>query len=92
MRTYYQRPGVPAIRLQTVNVIVCSDDTIQTLQAFADNPKGNKRAEKLFRQKVEAFEKERTAIPSDEEDFENYLDDGVYDVYPGFTIFLTHSV
>ena len=80
------------IKLNTVNVVECSDDSIQTLQAFADNPKGNKRAEKLFRQKVKAFEKERKVAPSDEEDFENYLDDGVYDVYPGFTLFLTHSV
>jgi len=81
------------IKLNTVNVIEITNGTdLQAVRAFADNPKGNKRAEKLFRQKVESFEKERTAIPSDEEDFENYLDDGVYDVYPGFTIFLVHSV
>ena len=81
------------IRLNTVNVIEITNDTdLQAVRAFADNPKGNKRAEKLFRQKVEAFEKERTAIPSDEEDFENYLNDGVYDAHSGYTLFLTHSV
>lgn len=82
------------IKLNTVNVIELTNGTdLQAVRAFADVPKGNKRAKKLFRQLIEEYEK---ALPkasrSDEEDFENYLDDGIYDVHSGYTLFLTHSV
>lgn len=81
------------IKLNTVNVIEVTNGEFQSLRAFADNPKGNKRAEKLFRQLIEEYEKsDKTIVPSDEEDFENYLDDGVYDVFPGYTLYLSHSV
>lgn len=93
MNIQYLRPSKqPAIKLHTVNVIEITDGGFQSLSAFVDNPQGNKRAEKLFRQKIETFEKENKTTPSDEEDFENYLDDGIYDVFPGFTLILTHSV
>ena len=82
------------IKLNTVNVIEITNETdLQAVRAFADNPKGNKRAEKLFRQLIEEYEKSLPkAERSDEEDFENYMDDGIYDVHSGYTLFLTHSV
>lgn len=85
------------IKLNTVNVIEITNGEFQSLRAFADNPKGNKRAEKLFRKLIEEYEKgeaegNKDFAPSDEEDFQNYLDDGIYDVFPGYTLILSHSV
>jgi hypothetical protein len=82
------------IKLNTVNVIeITNGSDLQAVRSFADVPKGNKRAEKLFRQLIEEYEKSLPkAERSDEEDFENYLDDGIYDVHSGYTLFLTHSV
>lgn len=85
------------IKLHTVNVIEITDGEFQSIRSFADVPKGNKRAEKLFRKIIEEYEKpmakgNKDFAPSDEEDFENYLDDGIYDVFPGYTLILSHSV
>lgn len=95
MRTicYYRRGGTAAVKVNTVNVIELTNGELQGLRAFTDNPKGNRRAEKLFRQLIEEYE---ISLPkdtqSDEEDFEDYLNDGIYDVHSGYTLFLCHSV
>lgn len=88
------KPQAPKrIKLNTVNVIEITNGEFQFLRAFADNPKGNKRAEEMFRQKIETFEElTKGVVKSDEEDFENYLEDGIYDVFPGITLILSHSI
>lgn len=87
---YFRLNGQPAVKLNTVSVIEMTNGEFQGIRSFADTPEGNKRAEKRFRQLVKEYE--AGVNPSDEEDFENYLDDGVYDVYPGYTVYLSHSV
>jgi hypothetical protein len=82
------------IKLNTVNVIeVTNGSDLQSLRAFADVPKGNKRAEKLFRRLIEEYEKPfpEAAPRSDEEDFESYIEEGLYE-RTGYELLLTHSV
>jgi len=92
---YLRRNKQQAIKLQTVNVVEIANGEFQGLRSFTDNPRGNKRAERLFRRLIEKYEKPLSKdVPrSDEEDFENYLDDGIYDVFrPRFILILTHSL
>ena len=86
------------IKLNTVNVIEITDGYFQSIHSFADNHKGNQRAEKLFRKLIEEFEKELPEEPlneasphSDEEDFQNYLDDGLYE-HTGYHVVISHSI
>ena len=81
------------IKLNTINVIEITNGEFQSLRAFVDNPKGNKQAEKLFRRLVKEYEKPypKDAPRSDEEDFEAYLDDGIYE-RTGYQIILSHSI
>lgn len=83
------------IKLHTVNVIETIDGTPQSLRAFTDNKKGNKRAENLFVRLVKehnAFGQGSGAGPTfSKEEFSAMLDDGVYDDECGYQLFLTHS-
>jgi len=91
MNIQYLRPFTqqPAIKLNTVNVIELTNGTdLQAVRAFADNPKGNKRAEKLFRRLIEECEPHRY----DETDFTDFLDEGTYEDGSGYQLFLVHSV
>ena len=96
MRTirYYRRGGKAAVKLNTVNVVeVTNNAEMQGIRAFTDNPQGNKRAEQLFRRLIEEYEKPlpEDAPRSDEEDFEAYLDDGIYE-HTGYQLILSHSI
>ncbi len=85
----------PAVRLHTVNVIEITNGDFQGIRSFADTPEGNKRAERLFKRLVKEFElQEEGVVPSDAEDMQNYLNDGIFESGPqwsGYQLLLTHS-
>ena len=90
---YKRKNGQPAIRLNTVNVIEITNGDLQAVRSFADNPEGNKRAERLFKRLVrEHEESDPVDTRSTKEDFENFLDDGSYEDNSGYQLLLTHSV
>ena len=96
MRTvsYYRRGGTVATKLNTVNVIETANGEFQGIRSFADNPEGNKRAEQVFRRLIEEYE--NASLPedaprSDEEDFQAYIEDGMYE-RTGYQLILSHSV
>jgi|FAXJ01.1.fsa_nt_gi hypothetical protein len=96
MRTvsYYRRGGTVATKLNTVSVIELSNTEFQGIRSFADNPEGNKRAEQVFRRLIEEYE--NASLPedaprSDEEDFQAYIEDGMYE-RTGYQLILSHSV
>jgi hypothetical protein len=91
--SYYRRGGTSAIQLNTVNVLELSNTEFQGIRSFADNPEGNKRAEQLFRRLIEAYENSlpQDAPRSDEEDFQAYIEGGLYE-HTGYQIILSHSV
>ena len=89
------------IKLHTVNVIETVNDEFQAIWSFADNPVGNKQAERFFCHKIREYEKENAIIlcnkmgrflPSDKEDFENYIEDGIYDILDAYKLLLVHSI
>ena len=89
---YYTNRG-PAIRLHTVNVIEMNDGDLQSIHSFADTPKGNKLAEKLFVKLVKKEEIESHAtVVSNRFDMDNYLDDGIFENGSGYSIIISHSV
>jgi hypothetical protein len=88
---YKRTNGQPVIKLNTVNVIETVDGVPQSLRSFSDNKEGNRRAEKRFKSLV----REHNAMDGpkfSDEDFDDMLDDGVYDDDCGYCLFLTHSV
>ena len=65
------------IKLHTVNVIEMTDGNPQQLFAFADNPKGNKRAETVFRRLVSENQAGLRCFTSD--DMNSFIEDGCYE-------------
>ena len=91
--TYTRDNGQKALKLIAVSVIEMSGGELQSTRTFVDNPEGNQEAEKLFRKLVAEHEDpESPHMRSDEEDFVNYLDEGVYEDCSGYQLFITHSV
>ena len=88
--TYTRDNGQKALKLNSVNIIEMSNGEMQGLRAFVDNPEGNTAAEARFRRLIEEHEK-GLPNPSDEEDFGNYIEEGVYEDCSGYQLFLTHS-
>jgi hypothetical protein len=83
------------IKLHTVNVIEMTNGEFQAIRSFADSPKGNKQAEKLFRRLVREYEKDYPEQQSNKQDLENYLDDGIYEhgnTLSGYQLIISHSV
>ena len=78
-----------AINLRTVNVMEIIEDIPQSLRSFADNSKGNKRAEGLFRQLIINVMPSHQTLTDD--DFSDFLDDGMWEDGMGYAIFITHS-
>ena len=78
--------------LNTVNVVEMNNGEFQMVRSFPETEEGNKAAEAFFRRKLEAHEKENKLQPSDEEDFQAYIEDGLYEDCGGWQLFLTHSV
>jgi hypothetical protein len=84
----YLRPnGQPAVKLHTVNVLEFANNEFQQSFSFADNPEGNKRAERKFARLLNEHEKGLTA-----EDVEHYIEEGTYDDQSGYQVLLTHSL
>lgn len=80
-------------KVNTVNVVVLINGVVESIIAFPDYPEGNKQAEAAFLRRVKKYEKENLLVtPSDAEDFENYVEDGIYDVWNGFSVLLVHSI
>jgi len=97
---YLRRNRQPAIKLATVNVIEITNGEFQQIRSFADNPEGNKRAERLFTRMVREnttpppayprfHRQEPTASP---EDIERAIEDGIWEDNSGYQLFLTNSV
>ena len=82
-----------AVKLHTVNVVeITNGNEVQGVSSFSDTPEGNKQAEKLFKRLVKEYEsQDKYTVPSDAEDMQNYLNDGVFDVV-NYQILLTHSI
>ena len=78
------------IKLHTVNVIEMTDGNPQQLFAFADNPKGNKRAETVFRRLVSENQAGLRCFTSD--DMNSFIEDGCYEDGQGYCVFLLHSI
>ncbi len=78
------------IKLHTVNVVEVVNDAPFSLRAFADNPKGNHRAEKMFAGLVMEHNADDGVIPSSD-DLDKMIEDGVYDDECGYQLFLIHS-
>jgi hypothetical protein len=84
----YLRPnGQPAVKLNSVNVIEYFSDTVQSLRAFVDNPKGNKEAEDLFSRLMVEYDPDTIRA-----EIEDAIEEGVYEDGRGYCLYLTHSV
>ena len=71
-------------KIATVNVLELIDGTPSQIVSFKDNPAGNKKAEKLFKQ----IAKEKDA-PDEEMDL--FLEDGAYTYAGTCGVYLIHS-
>lgn len=78
--------------VSTVNVIEMNHGEFQTIRSFPETPEGNKAAENFFQCKLAVHEKDNKLQPSDEEDVQSYIEDGMYEDCGGYQLFLTHSV
>ena len=77
-------------KLATVNVIQLDDNgNVSSVRSFADDPEGNKAAEKLFLKIVKEHTSETAYEP---EELQAMLDEGVCDEPSvGTKLFLVHS-
>jgi len=73
------------MKLDTVNVIEYSDDSVLGIFSFTDDEVGNKEAEEVFSRCA----KENGATDDDLNDYA--LDDGMYES-GNYQVFLTHSL
>lgn len=87
---YKQSNGKPAIKLHTVNVVETVNEMPISLRSFVDNPLGNERAEAFFKRLVKEHNKENGPKFS-EDDFDDMIEDGVYDDDCGYILYLIHS-
>ena len=94
MDYYYKSPiGRKAIKLHTVNVLEFANNEFQQSFSFADNPEGNKRAEKQFARLVREHNPRKSETGKiTAEDIEDMLDEGVYDDQFGYQVLITHSL
>ncbi len=86
---YKQSNGKPAIKLHTVNVVEVVNEMPISLRSFVDNPLGNERAEALFKKLIKEHNSDR--IKFSEDDFDDMIEDGVYDGDCGYILYLIHS-
>lgn len=92
MTKYFRKNGQPVVKLHTVNVLEFANNEFQQSFSFADNPQGNKRAERKFRRLVVEHEKDVHNVEWMKEDIDNMVEDGIFDDQSGYQVLLTHSL
>lgn len=92
MTKYFRKNRQPAVKLRTVNVLEFANNEFQQAFSFADNPEGNKRAERKFKRLVREHEKDVHNVEWEKEDIDNMVEEGVFDDQSGYQVLLTHSL
>lgn len=80
-----------SVKLNTVNVIETYNGVPHSLHSFADNPQGNKQAERLFRKFIVTYNNANFSLPLSAKNIAHSLDDGFWSAN-NYTVFLTHSI
>ena len=74
------------MKVDTINVIEMWNGQMMQVISFEDNPEGRSDAEQLFTSMIQSNHDDLEA-----EDFDFYLDEGMFDDDNGWMIYLIHS-
>ena len=86
----YEKESIP-----TVNVIELVNGNYHSVRSFFDTPEGNRSAEAFFKRlhKEHNDPDGTTGVePPSDQDFQNMLDDGIYNDECGYELVITHSI
>jgi len=72
------------MKIITVNVIQKTHDDVILISSYVDNVEGNKEAEEFFKRVLKR-------LKVNEVDIESYIEDGFYNGFNGYKIYLAHS-